>query len=186
MAIAWLDVARETNDSKSLATVAEAHTRMERLIDDLLTLAQSGEDVTDPYPVSLPTLAEGCWRNVDTTGATLVVDATVTVLAAGSRLEQLLENLLRNAVEHGDGGVTVTVGDLPGETGFYVADDGPGIPIEEREAVLEWGYSGTEWGTGFGLAIVSEVAESHGWTLRLTESVAGGARFEFDDVTVLE
>ena len=82
--------------------------------------------------------------------------------------------------EPDDGAVTVTVGDLP--DGFYVADDGPGIPPDEREAVFEAGYSTRRGGTGLGLSIVSDVAAAHGWTVRVTESEAGGARFEITGV----
>jgi signal transduction histidine kinase len=86
-------------------------------------------------------------------------------------------------VEHGSAGdatVTVTVGDLP--DGFYVADDGPGIPATERGSVFEAGYSTDSGGTGFGLSIVATIAEAHGWTVEVTESEAGGARFEVTGV----
>jgi signal transduction histidine kinase len=66
--------------------------------------------------------------------------------------------------------------------GFYVADDGPGIPSEDRERVFEGGYSTDPDGTGFGLAIVRRIAEAHDWQIRITESDEGGARFEFSDV----
>ncbi|MFW5978041.1 MAG: PAS domain S-box protein, partial [Halohasta sp.] len=81
-----------------------------------------------------------------------------------------------NSVEHADGSVTVRVG--PTDEGFYVADDGPGIPEDERQMVFEHGYTGSD-GTGFGLAIVESIAEAHGWSVRITESRSGGARFEF-------
>jgi signal transduction histidine kinase len=71
----------------------------------------------------------------------------------------------------------VTVGPLEGG-GLYVADDGPGIPPEEREAVLEWGYS-TRSSSGAGLAIVDLVAARHGWSVEVGESEDGGARFDF-------
>jgi signal transduction histidine kinase len=73
--------------------------------------------------------------------------------------------------------VTVTVG--PTADGFYVEDDGPGIPESERDRVFEGGYTTTDGGTGFGLNIVRTVAEAHGWTVAVTEGAAGGARFEF-------
>jgi signal transduction histidine kinase len=66
------------------------------------------------------------------------------------------------------------------DSGLYVADDGPGIPEGEREDVLDFGYTTNEAGTGFGLAIVDQVAQAHGWELSVTESTAGGARFEFE------
>ena len=73
--------------------------------------------------------------------------------------------------------ITITVGALEDGGGFYVADDGPGIPAAKRDDVLSFGYSTADGGTGFGLAIVSEIAEAHGWDLEVTESSAGGARF---------
>jgi signal transduction histidine kinase len=83
---------------------------------------------------------------------------------------------------HADSGVTVTVGDLP--DGFYVADDGPGIPESERSDVFEAGYSTADDGTGFGLDIVREIVEAHGWTVTVAESDDGGARFEITDPTL--
>jgi signal transduction histidine kinase len=96
------------------------------------------------------------------------------------RLQRLLENLFRNAVEHAGGEATVRVGTLPG--GFFVEDDGPGIPPGEREAVLKEGHSSNEEGTGLGLPIVTSIAEAHGWSISVTESEAGGARFELTGV----
>ena len=80
--------------------------------------------------------------------------------------------------------VTVTVGAL--DDGFYVADDGPGIPPEEREAVFESGYSTGGSGTGLGLSIVEQVAREHGWTVDLEEGADGGARFEFAGVEFVD
>ena len=81
--------------------------------------------------------------------------------------------------------VTVRVGllqDADGPTGFYVEDDGPGIPADKRDRVFEPGYSTAADGTGYGLAIVTWIAEAHDWSVSVTESAAGGARFEFTDV----
>ncbi|REA03684.1 two-component system sensor histidine kinase [Haloferax sp. Atlit-6N] len=88
-----------------------------------------------------------------------------------------------DAVEHGsedDDALTVAVGALDG--GFYVEDDGPGIPESERADVFERGYTTHENGTGFGLPIVKTIADAHGWSVSLGESDAGGARFEFTGV----
>jgi len=147
---------------------------MDELINDLLTFAREGETATDTEPLGLAPLVESCWRNVETAETDLVVESDRTVRADRSRVQQLIENLFRNAVEHG--GDVVTVGDLA--DGFYVADDGPGIPEADREAVFEAGHSTTHDGTGFGLAIVGQVAEAHGWDVTVTESADGGARFE--------
>lgn len=64
--------------------------------------------------------------------------------------------------------------------GFYIEDDGEGISADEQETVLEWGHTTTSDGTGFGLAIVAEIAEAHGWEINVCTSGAGGARFEFE------
>jgi signal transduction histidine kinase len=86
-------------------------------------------------------------------------------------------------VEHGStdtrseaDGVTITVGRVG--DGLYVDDDGPGIPEDDHDDVFEAGYSTSVDGTGFGLDIVREIAEAHGWTVDVTESADGGARFE--------
>ncbi|MES3518208.1 MAG: response regulator [Natronomonas sp.] len=177
-----LELARMDCDSEHLDAVKKAHGRMKTLVDDLLTLAREGETATDPRPVGLGDLAESCWLNVDTADGTLVVDTDRTITADRSRLAQLLENLIRNAVEHGGEGVTVTVGEL--DDGFYVADDGPGIPPEDREQIFDFGYSTSEEGTGFGLAIVDEIADAHDWAIDVTESDTGGTRFEITGVEI--
>jgi len=175
-----LELAIEECDSDHLDDVARSLDRMESLIEDLLTLAREGEAATDPEPVELAGLVGASWQNVDTADATLSVETDRTVRADPSRLQQLLENLVGNAVEHGGEGVTVTVGDL--ENGFHVEDDGEGIPPDEREAVFDFGYSTGRDGTGFGLAIVEDIAEAHGWSVRATEGSDGGARFEITGV----
>jgi signal transduction histidine kinase len=172
---------------------------MDALIDDLLTIARDGETVTDTETIALSGLVARCWGTVDTADAELWVTTDHTVRADGARLRQLFENLLRNAVEHGSTGdrtssdaavehagegVTVTVGSLPDGEGFYVEDDGPGIPEGEREQVFENRYS-MEGGTGLGLAIVRRIAEAHGWEVDAAKGEDGGARFEVRGVTVL-
>ncbi len=74
----------------------------------------------------------------------------------------------------------MTIGDHSG--GFYVADDGPGIPPEDRERAFETGYSTASEGTGFGLSIVKQIAEAHGWEISLTTSKDGGLRIEISDI----
>jgi len=209
-----LDLARETGDDVHFDRARRAVDRMEALIDDLLDLARAGRLVEETEPVDLAELATDCRDAVPTGGATVETVGERTIRADESRLRQLLENLIRNSVEHGstggrpeaDNGVehgstgsraepdgsaehadpdaaaasTVTVGPL--DDGFYVEDDGPGIPAEDRERVFESGYSTAEDGTGFGLAIVRRIAEAHSWSVTLAESEAGGARFEFTGV----
>lgn len=62
--------------------------------------------------------------------------------------------------------------------GFFVEDDGPGIPLERRETVLQASETTDEDGTGLGLAIVTRIAEAHGASVRVTECESGDVRFE--------
>ncbi|MDZ7745801.1 MAG: PAS domain-containing protein [Halobacteriales archaeon] len=176
-----LELAREERDSDNLVIIDRALNRISALIDDLLTLAREGEDVQELEPVDIDNLVHDCWGNVDTRDATLDVATNTTIQADQSRLKQLFENLFRNAIEHGGTDVTVTVGGIPG--GFYVEDDGAGISLADRETVFEPGYSTTQEGTGFGLSIVKQIVEAHGWEIELTDSEAGGARFEISGCT---
>jgi signal transduction histidine kinase len=227
-----LDLVRETctceETREHLDAVATSHARMEELIEDLLTLARQGRGVGETERVDVGALARECWGVVGE--GTLEVVDEVRVEADRSRLRELLENLIRNSVEHsatsnrtksGDGvehgstssqsktddpvehgsraddgaedagsGPRIRLGALGGSgehehegdddvRGFFVEDDGPGIPPAEREQVFEHGYSTNHDGTGFGLSIVRAVADAHGWEVRITEGTDGGARFEF-------
>jgi len=165
-----------------LDSIRTALHRMNALIDEILTLARTGNPLDDTEAVHLSALATDAWRFVDTADATLTVDDGLTFSADPDRLKRLFENLFRNSSEHGAN--AITVGALPDGTGFYVADDGPGIPEDERDTVFDAGYSTQKDGTGFGLAIVNEIADVHGWTVTATESTDGGARFEITDVDV--
>jgi signal transduction histidine kinase len=70
------------------------------------------------------------------------------------------------------------------KNGFYIEDDGPGIPEDAREEIFEVGYSTLPDGTGFGLNIVKKIAKAHGWELTVGEGSDGGARFEITGVEV--
>jgi len=87
-----------------------------------------------------------------------------------------------DAGEHTGAAVTIRVGALDGAPGFYVEDDGPGIPPEDREVAFEVGYTTSTDGTGLGLSIVESIVEAHGWEIDVTESHTGGARFEVSGV----
>jgi len=179
-----LEIAREGRDDENLAAVANAHERMEKLIEDVLALARQGETIGDTESCDLRSVAEEGWETVETPAATLAVADDLRLEADDDRLRQLFANLFRNAVEHAGDDVTVTVGTLG--DGFYVEDDGPGIPESDRDAVFEAGHTTDPDGTGFGLAIVKSIAEAHGWRIRVTEGETGGARFEVDGVTVAD
>ncbi|WP_267161737.1 sensor histidine kinase [Halovenus salina] len=181
----WLDIVQESGDVDSLDRVSTAHSRIETVIRDMETLVNQGTQVSDPDWVALSEVVADCWRQccVDERDRELVVDTEMVVRADQSRFEQLVENLFWNAHEHGGDDVTVRVGPL--ERGFFIEDDGPGIPESERDSAFSPGYTTASGDhAGFGLAIVREIARSHGWEVTITESEAGGARFEFTGMTI--
>jgi signal transduction histidine kinase len=192
-----IDLARESCASADLETAADAIDRSLDLIADLLTLAREGETVSATEPVDLAALAETCWSSVQTPTATLRVDVERSIAGKPGRVKQLLENLFSNAIRHGGDDVVVTVGSIEpfytatrggddGGAGFYVADDGAGIPPDARDRVFDTGYTTASDGTGFGLNIAAEIATAHGWEIDVTASRTGGARFEVTGVETVE
>ncbi|WP_338906453.1 PAS domain-containing sensor histidine kinase [Salinibaculum marinum] len=176
-----LELAQQECESEHLDAAANGIDRSQTLLEDLLTLAREGSRIGEVTAVDLAAVTEECWRTVETKEATLVVETEQHIRADRSRLRELLENLIRNAVEHGGEDITVRVAER--DNGFYVADDGPGIPDGERDQVFEAGYSTATDGTGFGLNIVREIADAHGWNVQVTASEGGGAHFDFTGVT---
>jgi PAS domain S-box-containing protein len=189
-----LELARQDDDCDHLEVLDEQLVRMEELIENVLAIARHGKEVEEREPVEIAPLVESCWETVETSDAELIVDTDRTLSVDTNRIRQLFENLFRNAVEHGSTDrrteaadaelpgpdVTIRVGTL--SDGFYVEDDGPGIPADEREDVFEHGYTTDDEGTGFGLNIVKEIVSAHGWDIRVTEGTDGGARFEITGV----
>ncbi|WP_436932313.1 PAS domain S-box protein [Halosimplex halobium] len=184
VALGHTELAQRECDSEHLDTIGDAIDRCQALVEDLLALARSGKAIGTTEPVTLSELAGECWQTTPSADATLAVETDQTISTDRSRLQQMFENLFRNAVNHGGGEVTVTVGEIA--DGVYVADDGAGIPDEERDDIFEAGYSTADDGTGFGLAIVKEIVEAHGWEIRVTDSESGGARFEITGVEVTD
>ena len=177
-----LELTRRADGEDHLEEVSRTLSGMETLIDDLLTFARQDETEPETEPVSLSETAEQTWATLPSEEATLTVPEDRAVIAAPSQLQQVLANLLGNSIKHG--GKRVTVGLL--EDGFFVADDGPGIPADERDRLFESGYSTATDGTGFGLAIVRRAADAHGWRVDVTDSESGGARFEVTGVEFAE
>jgi signal transduction histidine kinase len=179
----------ETGEEAHAETVADAHDRMARIIDDVLAMARNERPVEDPDPVSLAAAAEDAWSNVAT--GDLSLDAADAVVEADrERLLRLLENLFRNTVEHGtapgagpDEGATAVVVE-PTSDGFAVADDGAGFERPADQSVFDPGHTDASAGTGFGLAVVERIASAHGWSVTATAAEAGGARIRFDGVAV--
>ncbi|ERG94109.1 PAS domain S-box protein [Haloquadratum walsbyi] len=175
-----VELLREECNNERIDTIDSALTRMDDLIEDLLQLARTDRQVNSTDSVSLAELSQNCWKNIKTTNAAVDIDTNRIVQADRGRLAQVFENLMRNAIEHTDQDVSITVGEL--EDGFYIEDDGSGIPEDRRKDIIEAGYTTAEQGTGFGLSIVSDIIEAHGWEMHITGSSEGGARFEITGV----
>lgn len=173
-----LSIIKEEYNSHHLDDIENALERMESLIENVLTLARQGKVVATPTPTELEDVVCSAWGITGTDAADLVVEGSLAEVSAdGQRLQELFENLFRNAIEHGGSDVTITVGML-GNSGFYIEDDGSGIPSDDQERVFDRGYSTDDNGTGLGLVIVRVIVEAHGWSIDITEGTTGGARFE--------
>jgi len=172
-------------DTDHIAATAQALDRMDEIIEDTLTLARQGQVVSEMEEIDFSGLIGRCWHSVATGEARLELVDEIQIRGDQSRLQHLFENLFRNAIEHGGTEVTVRVGQFS-EHGIYVEDTGDGIPEDKREKVLEPGHSSESGGTGFGLTIVKRIAEAHGWELRIRSSAEGGARFEFQNVDIIQ
>ena len=141
-------------------------------------------------PERLRTLFENLIRNSvehGSTGNRTVSDDSVEHGSTGNRTESgdsvehgstgdRLE--ADDAVEGGSADVTIRVGALDDGTGFYVEDDGPGFGDAETDRLFEYGYTTDPDHTGFGLNIVGDIVDAHGWTITPTTGREGGARFE--------
>ena len=174
-----------TGDDTHIDTIDETADRMARLVEDLLRVARQGDVVTDPEPTDLGEIARTAWQVVGTTpDATLRYDDVRSVSADPDRLCELFENLFRNCVEHGREDGTVRVG--PTKTGFYVEDDGPGIPDDDKDDVFDHGFTTSTDGSGYGLSVVRTIVNAHGWDIVAVDADGGGARFEVTGIDFLE
>jgi len=186
-------VAQSEYDSPHLDTAVDALDRMEDIIEDTLMLARQGQSVDNVEPIEISELVDDCWDVVESPNAELRVVDDFTVHGDPNRLPHIFENLFRNAIDHNEGSITIRVGlknvmytntraPDSGTFCFFVEDDGRGVPEGRRESVFDAGETTRQDGTGFGLPIVKQIAEAHGWEVELTESFDGGARFEFTNV----
>jgi len=197
IAIGFLDVLKQSPDERAFEKCENALDRIESLVDEVQTSVLQGRTEPQEVPVDLETAAHEAWTTADTRGARLDVDGEMGLRADPEQFRRLLENLFQNSAEHGTTGTRpdaavggdgdasdaeVTVRVVALEDGFAVDDDGEGLPSDVADDVFERGFTTTRSGTGFGLSIVRNIAESHGWTVDVSESPSGGARFRFSQV----
>ena len=203
-----MEMAKLNDDTEPLDRGVRGVERIDQLITELLTLAKQGRRIDDPMQFTLSGVVHDAWETTGSDMARLVVRRDARLYADRSRIRQALENLFRNAIEHGtepaaddtnprppSGGMTgdpatthdatPTVTVTATDDGFLVADDGPGIDPAQRERVFEPGFTTEPDGTGYGLDIVRETIDAHGWSIRVASDrsiaeqlpKATGARF---------
>jgi signal transduction histidine kinase len=162
--------------------------RMSRLVSGLLVLARAEAKVTAAEPLPLMDIVRerlAVWRPAaDERGVTIAlrgsIDGRPSVLASPGALDQMLDNVLSNALEVSPDGGTITVrveagGDV---VGVSVLDEGPGMSDAEKSRAFDrfWrgqGLTGKS-GSGLGLAVVRQLATDDGGTVALTDSPGGG------------
>jgi len=173
-------LARKTGDPEHFDAIEDAAARMDEMLSELLELTKEGELVGTRTDIELEAFAREVWDDCEIDPATLEIQSSTTIQGDRDRLHELFANLFENAYSHGGSSVTVRVGTFETEDreGFYIEDDGTGIPADERDTVFDWGHTTTKEGTGFGLAIAAEIIEAHGWEIDITDSQTGGTRFE--------
>jgi two-component system, OmpR family, phosphate regulon sensor histidine kinase PhoR len=180
---------------KFLKTIERNAQRLRLLIEDLLVISEleSGRLQLDLQPVALRTLAGKVIEDYRTRAeakSVRILDQTpdLTVRADGRRIEQVLGNLVDNAIKYGKHGGTVSIGGraLPqGQAEVFVHDDGPGIPEDALTRVFERFYridkarSRDQGGTGLGLAIVKHLVQVHGGQVWVESQPGCGATFYF-------
>jgi PAS domain S-box-containing protein len=179
VADARVNLLAEEIDSEHIGPIVRALDRMETIIEDTLLLARQGKTVAETESIGITELVQQCWQTMPTSEATVEVVEPFTLQGDRNRLTQLFENLFRNAIEHGREDVSIRTGPL-GNSGFYIEDDGPGVHTEDQTEIFDIGYSTADEGTGFGLNIVTRIADAHNWEITLTDGTEGGARFEFN------
>jgi two-component system, OmpR family, sensor kinase len=166
--------------------------RISRLVDDLLLLAKTEQtEFLRIESIALGPYVEELWDGVSLVATRRFELSTLpvgTLRADPDRLAQALRNLIGNAIEHTapeHGLVRMRVeARAGGRVSFLVEDDGPGIPLEQRERVfrrfhrIDAARDRASGGTGLGLAIVRAIADAHGGSVRASASPEGGACIE--------
>ena len=192
-----LDGAKDNPETATrfLQTIDRNAERLRLLIEDLLTIS---ELETGRVRLNIQTVAlaqavaevlEDFKSRAAAKGMTLVNQAPdLPVRADPGRLEQILGNIVDNAIKYGRAGGTVSVGGRASDAGqveIFIQDDGPGIPPEALERVFERFYrvdkarSREQGGTGLGLAIVKHLVQSHGGRVWAASRPGCGTTFYF-------
>ena len=173
----------------ALNLLATEVARFQRLVDDLLEISRldAGQVTLEREPVRICQLILNLLADPRYAGTAADVDSTLldaVVIGDKRRLEQVLRNLLDNALTHAGGATVITVAPSGDGVSVSVDDRGPGVAPDDREQIFER-FSrgrnavrrGSAGGTGLGLALVREHVRAHGGEVRVTAAPGGGSRF---------
>ena len=192
-----LDGARDNPEvaERFLKIIERNANRLDLLIQDLLTISalESEKIKLNLQPVELHALAAKVLTDLnakaENKNVALVNDVPeLTAHGDVNRLDQVLANLVDNAIKYGRAEGHVTVGGKKRDDGaleIFVRDDGPGIPAEALDRVFERFYrvdkarSRDQGGTGLGLSIVKHIVQAHGGEVRVESEVGQGSTFFF-------
>lgn len=172
----YLELAEMEQSSENIAVARRAVERVETALSSIRQLAKSGPDQLTKSNVEFDTVAKTAWNQLASGETTFSCETAFTLEADPERLEVLISQLLRNAIECDAETVRIEPVTTNGTNGFAIQDDGPGLPVSEPETVFETGFSTDDEGAGLGLAIVKQIVESHGWEIRVDSG--NGTRFE--------
>jgi signal transduction histidine kinase len=165
------------------AALAEV-TRLARLVDGLLTLARADAARPDPVPVDLAPVVRtrvDAW-SAETAARGVLLDVCVperlVALATPGSVEQVLDNLISNALAVSQPGQTIRIegGRRGREVTLHVRDEGPGMTAEQRSRAFDrfWRAGPPGGGTGLGLAIAHRLVTAGGGTIELREAAPVG------------
>ncbi|MFC7043809.1 sensor histidine kinase [Halonotius sp. GCM10025705] len=174
----------ETQEYMEFAT--EGADRMQAMIDGLLTYSRVQTDGDSFESVDSDVVLDGILQDLELKIAESSVEINretlPTVTADKSQLGQLFQNLITNAIEHGDSNtvIEITVTDHENTTEFTVADNGPGIPKDRQDDIFDiFNKGGDSDGTGIGLAVCQQIVERHGGDIWVESTEGEGTMFKF-------
>lgn len=176
-----LELAQETDDEQYFLQVRKAIDRIEDLVEGIERLARTEEHIGQVELIELRSAVEEVWPALQTNDSSIDVVDSRRILADEQAFYQLLMNLFNNAVEHGGHDVSIRVGTT--QNGFYIEDDGPGLPAGVGDEIFDWGHTSSSDHKGIGLSIVDRIISAHDWEISMSESELGGVRFDITGLT---
>lgn len=181
---------------KQLGIIIDETERLSRIVEDILSLSQfqAGAVVLNQKPYSLNSMLSDILKRYETAGIAreitldIIPDGEITVVADRSKIEQVLYNLINNAVQHTNenGTIAVTLKNSQSIVRIEVTDNGDGIAEEELPNVFDRYYQGKKQesslnsGTGLGLAIVKNILQTHQVAYGVQSRIGQGTTFWFE------